>query len=211
MMKKIPCVAVLVALTMFAQTAKYVYVAEGCQYLSKRLPDGTLDDKSFEPPQLTMGDRLEVVSETKTHYIVRSYEGRVGSIAREKVQARDPKTYFAGIVDGRKVVGFLRGPNHCSFIDQIQMTVDGAGQAAIPIPRISRLEAGPEGLKISLDDGAEYSATITEWRESWGGSPARFHYGQLPSIRSGHGVELPIARERIRIIGSLLVQRTTIE
>ena len=192
-----------------AQAQKFVYIAEGCQHFSKEVPPGTFDDKSFEGPQMTMGDRLEVLEDASARYKVRAYDGRVAFIAKTKVRAEDPKSYFSATLGGRKVVGFLRGPKHCSFIDRVKAIVDSGGETDVPISRISRLEAGPNGLKILTDDGSEYVSSVAQWNQSWGGSPAFFHYGQLPGIRSGSGAELPISRSRIA--QPIVLVRMTVE
>src|SRR2546426_82111 len=57
-------VVILFPALVSAQDTKFVYVSEGCTYFSKPLAAGSFDDKSFDPPQLIMGERLEILSET---------------------------------------------------------------------------------------------------------------------------------------------------
>jgi hypothetical protein len=183
----------LVSVTLSAQSPKYVYVSEGCAYLTKEPSDNN-------GTQVVIGDRLEILGDMPDYYKARMYGGKEGLIAKGKVKPEDPKTYFSATVGGRKVVEFLRGPAHCSFIDELQIKVglDTGGQVDIPIPRISKLETGPKGLKVWTDDGEEYDSSVAQWKDSWGGSPGRFYYGeQLAHVKTGHGTELPIASDKI--------------
>jgi hypothetical protein len=146
-----------------------------------------------------IGDRFEVLGESGDFYNVRMYGGKDGFVAKGMVKAEDPKTYFATTIGGKKVSGFLRGPAHCSFINEVRVKVglDTGGEVAVPIPRISKIDAGPNGLTIWTDDGEEYHSTVAQWRDSWGGRPAVFWYGELAHVRSGHGTQLPIETDKI--------------
>jgi hypothetical protein len=183
-------------------TKKYVYVSEGCTTVTAQA------EKSFTGTQILLGDRLEVLGENGGFHHVRMYGGNEGYVPRESVTYEDPKTYFAATIGGKRVVGFLRGPSHCSYMDKIVIKVgmDHGSQVEIPIRKISKLEAGPSGFKVWTDDGEEYESNVAQWKDSWGGRPGTYYYGgQLTHVQTGHAAELPI--DYANMLHTILLER----
>jgi hypothetical protein len=166
-----------------ASRSTYRYISANRAYLLPK-PERVTVFHGIGLQTLGWGERVQVLGTAADYIHVRAYSGREGYLWPQWLQEADPKAYFDGNVSGEHHTGFLCGLLGDDDPSRLLLK-QTRGDHYFPICQVHGLQITPQLIRVTDMDGGVIDVDDVM---------ARFVVGPMPSIRSGIGHDVSLAR-----------------